>query len=100
MAVTDVFPHSKEISMKETKSSAELDQLVAHAVRGIEKVADARSTGPATDAQIGPVYWHAPDDAGRNWNISAGRNLGPFTGAVARVVDGLRDRYDMKNPAA
>lgn len=86
--------------MKPLKTSHELNLLVSEAVHAIEVVAEGGNTDPASHSHVGPVYMHPRDDQGRNWDISAGRNLGPFTGAVAKVVDPLRDQYDLAEAKA
>ena len=85
---------------KPLKTSQELNLLVADAVRQIELVAEGGSSDPASHAHVGPVDQHPRDDQGRNWDVSAGRNLGPFSGAVTKVVDPLRDRYDLADAKA
>lgn len=85
--------------MKPVKTPNELNLLVAEAVHAIEQVAEGANADPASMAHVGPVYYHPRDAQGRNWDVSAGRNLGPFGGAVTKVVDPLRDRYDLQEPS-
>ena len=84
--------------MKDIKTADELNELVHEAVRNIEHVADGASVDPVAMVHVGQVQLHQRDDQGRNWDISAGRNLGPFSGAVAKAVEPLRDRYDLAEP--
>ncbi len=84
--------------MKDIKTADELNEMVHEAVRTIEHVADGSTTDPVAMAHVGHVQLQQRDDEGRNWDVSKGRNLGPFSGAIAKVVDPLRDRYDMAEP--